>query len=339
MANDKRDFYQVLGVGRSASADEIKRAYRKLARKYHPDLNKSDASAEARFKEAQEAYDILSDAKKRQAYDQFGHAGVSSSAAAEAAAAAAAAAARGGRNPGGFRYATQTPGGATVDFGEVDLEDLFNRFTGGGANRRGRRSPFTQATTNTEAEPPGADLTHHVNLTFDQAVHGTTLELRLSSATSASPETLSVKIPAGVHEGAKVRVRGKGQPSLMGHARGDLIIVTHIEPHPYFKIEGHDIVLDLPISAGEAANGATVTIPTLDGSAELKIPAGITTDKKLRIRGQGVVKRDGSRGDQLCRIVVQLPENLSDADKAWLKELDTRLHFNPRGQLPWRLKK
>ncbi len=129
----KRDYYQVLGIGKSASADEIKKAYRKLARKYHPDVNKNDSTAEAKFKDVQEAYDVLSDAKKRESYDQFGHAGVDSAAAAEAAARAAGA----GRGTGGFRYSTQTPGGATVDFGEVDLNDLFENFMGGG--QRGRR--------------------------------------------------------------------------------------------------------------------------------------------------------------------------------------------------------
>lgn len=333
MAN-KRDYYEILGVGKSANADEVKRAYRKLARKYHPDVNKNDPSAEAKFKEVQEAYDTLSDEKKRQAYDQFGHAGVDSAAAAQAAAAAASA----GRGHGGFRYSAQTPGGATVDFGDVDLSDLFEQLTGRGrGGRRGSRNGgfgFNHVPEEEEA-PAGQDINHEVTLSFLDAVNGTTLDLRFSHPDGSGAETISVKIPPGVDEGSKIRVRGKGQPSPYGGVRGDLIIITHVTPHPFFQRQGKDILLDLPISAAEAANGATISVPTLDGPVELRIPSGIDAGKRLRVRGKGVPQRDGSRGDQFCRVLIHLPPDLSDEEKKQLVAMEQKHGFNPRRQTGW----
>jgi len=341
---DKRDYYEVLGVAKAASADEIKKSYRRLARKYHPDVNKSDAGAEAKFKEVQEAYDILSDEKKRQAYDQFGHAGVSSAAAAEAAAAAAAA----GRGTGGFRYATQTPGGATVDFGEVDLNDLFESMMGGmhrGGKGGGRRGDAPRRDRQgawgwpgggggaEEVGPTGADIHYPVSISFEQAMRGTTVDVRLNSPDRSIDETISVKVPPGVHDGAKVRVRGKGQLGQGG--RGDLIIVTQVQPHAYFKREGNDILLDLPVSASEAASGATVSVPTLDGRVELRVPAGIGSGKRLRIKERGVPQKDGKRGDQYCRILIQMPVDLTDGEMEQLKAMESAHGFHPRANVPW----
>ena len=148
-------------------------------------------------------------------------------------------------------------------------------------------------------------------------------------------ETISVKIPPGVDEGSKIRVRGKGQVSPHGGPRGDLIIVTHITPHPFFQRQGKDILLDLPISAGEAASGATVSVPTLEGPVELRIPAGIAAGKKLRIKARGVPQRDGTRGDQFCRILIQLPPELTEEEKKQLIALDTSHSFNPRRDTGW----
>ena len=162
---------------------------------------------------------------------------------------------------------------------------------------------------------------------------GTTVEVRLNSPDGSIDETISVKVPAGVDEGSKVRVRGKGQPGHGG--RGDLIIVTHVQPHAYFKREGKDILLDLPVSASEAANGATVSVPTLEGRVELRIPAGITSGKRLRIRERGVPQRDGTRGDQYCRILVQLPGDLTAAEKDQLAAMDKAHGFDPRKEVAW----
>jgi DnaJ-class molecular chaperone len=335
----KRDYYEVLGISKTASAEDIKKSYRKLARKFHPDTNK-EAGADAKFKEVQEAYDVLSDAKKRQAYDQFGHAGVNSAQAADAAAAAAAA----GHGTGGFRYHTQTPGGATVDFGEVDLNDLFESFLGGrgGGARGGRgggggrqaRSPFGFRGNETGvSDETGDDITYPVNITFEQAMRGTSVEVRLNTPDRSIDETITVKVPPGVSEGSKVRVRGKGQPGPGG--RGDLLIVTHVEPHAFFKREGDDIILELPLSASEAAAGTTVSVPTLDGRVELRVPPGINSGKRLRIRDKGAPKRDGTRGDQYCRILIQLPTDLTDAEKQQLATIEKSHTFNPRKDTGW----
>ncbi len=335
MADKKRDFYDILGLSKSAVPDQIKSAYRKLARKFHPDVNRNDKSAESKFKEVQEAYDVLSDSKKRQAYDQFGHAGVSSAAAAEAAAAAASAGAP--RDGSGFRYSRRTPGGATVDFGDVDIEDLFASM--GPRRRKTRRStgasPFAAETTDVP-ETAGTDIVHQVTLSFEQAARGITLDLRFDTANRAFSETISVKIPPGVDEGSKVRVRGKGQPSMMGSSRGDLVITTHVAAHPYFTRSGQDVILELPLSASEAAAGTTVRVPTLDGPVELRIPPGINSGKKLRIKERGISGRDGKKGDQLCRVLVVLPDSLTDSEKAALAEMDQAHHFDARHAVPWK---
>ncbi len=336
----KRDYYDVLGVSKGAAGDEIKKSYRKLARKFHPDVNKNDPAAETKFKEVQEAYDVLSDAKKRSSYDQFGHEGVNSAAAAQAAASAAQA----GRGTGGFRYAPQTPGGGTVDFGQVDLNDLFENFMGGGGRPRGgakrgagqRRAPMGNpfgGGADEDGAAVGSDITYPVTITFEQALRGTTVEVRLRSPDGVTDETISVKIPPGVQEGSKVRARGKGQPGQTG--RGDLIIVTHVEPHAYFKREGFDILLDLPVSASEAVNGATISVPTIDGRVELRIPAGIASGKRLRIKERGVVQKGGTRGDQYCRILVQLPPGLTEEEKKQIATMESAHAFNPRKDVGW----
>ncbi len=335
MSDMKRDFYEVLGVGKSAGADQIKTAYRRLARKFHPDVNKNDKSAESKFKEVQEAYDILSDSKKRQAYDQFGHAGVSSAAAAEAAAAAAAGGST--RDGSAFRYSRRTPGGGTVDFGDVDLNDLFETMRGRRRKnpRGGVASPFAAEATDIP-EAAGTDIVHHVTLSFEHAARGTTLDLRFDAASRAFSETISVKIPPGVDEGSKVRVRGKGQPSMMGSSRGDLVIITHVTPHPYFTRAGHDVVLELPLSTSEAAVGTTVRVPTLDGPVELRVPPGINSGKKLRIKGRGIPGKDGMKGDQLCRIVLLLPDALTDPEKTALAAMDKAHNFDARRTVVWK---
>ena len=330
----KRDYYEVLGVSRSAAADDIKKAYRKLARKHHPDLNPNDPSAEGRFKEVQEAYDVLADDKKRETYNQFGHAGDDSATVAQAAAAAAAASE--GR-PGGFRYAPQDPGDADVDFSDVDMGDLFENFMGrqrGRSSRRAGQSPFRRATAAPE-QMRGADLAHNLTLPFLDAVRGTTVELRFAGSERAGDETIAVHIPPGIDDGSKIRVRDKGYLSPMGGPRGDLIITAHVTPHPYFQRQGRDILLDLPISAAEAAHGATISVPTLDGPVDLRVPSGIGSGKKLRIKGRGVSQRDGSRGDEYCRIFIQLPPDLAADEKAQLTAWETKHAFNPRANVVW----
>jgi DnaJ-class molecular chaperone len=334
----KRDYYEILGIAKSASADEIKKAHRKLVRKFHPDANKSDPNADTKFKEAQEAYDVLSDPKKREKYDQFGHAGVDG---ADAARAAASAAAAGQRGTGGFRYQTGTPGGATVDFGDVDMGDFVEQIFGGrGKKSRGAAggNPFGFGGRNRQPQqelPAGEDITYPVTISFEQAARGTTVDLRLSAADGTNSQTLSVKIPPGVGENSKIRLRGKGQPSPHGGPTGDLIIVTHIAPHPYFKRDGNDVLLDIPISLTEALNGTTLSVPTLDGPVDLRIPANMTSGKRLRVKERGVTAKDGSKGDQYCRLVIQIPTDFSDDEKKQLADVEAKHNPNPRATTGW----
>ncbi len=186
-----------------------------------------------------------------------------------------------------------------------------------------------------QAPTAGADINHPIDITFEQAVKGTHIDLRLSNPDGSATETITVKIPPGVDQGAKVRVRGKGQPSPNGGPRGDMIMVLNIHSHAYFTRSGKDILLELPISIGEAASGATINVPTIEGPVELRVPAGITSGKKLRIKERGIPQRDGSRGDQFCRISIQLPSSLSADEKAQLTAIDKTHDFKPRKDLGW----
>lgn len=345
----ERDYYEILGVPRSASADDIKRAYRKLAKQYHPDRNPGNKNAESRFKEVQAAYDVLNDAEKRKNYDQFGHAGVGAGPSSPGGAAGWRA------GPAGQRVYTWKSGGGP-DIPIEDLDDLFNIFggaAGGGRHRgargggifeemfsgrqgRGRRRPEPEP--GSPEEPPGSrDIEHPVDLSFDQAVHGTTLDLRLAPADgSGPPETISVKIPAGVANGQRIRVRGKGQPGGPGMPPGDLYIVAHVAPHPYFKRLGNDIYLDLPLSLTEAALGTKVQIPTLEGTTVLTIPPGTPSGSKLRLKGKGV-KPAGNKpaGDQYAVIRIVPPKNPTPQQRELLEQLRELGEDNPRANTGW----
>ncbi|MDB5296472.1 MAG: cbpA, partial [Phycisphaerales bacterium] len=262
----KRDYYDILGVSKTASADEIKRAHRKLVRQYHPDVNKDNKGAEDKFKEAQEAYDVLSDDAKRKNYDQFGHAGVD------------------GPGPGGggdpfeaFRRAGGGRGGrgATVesidprDFSNAnDFGDIFEQFfgakagfAGGGGPAGAARGGRSRGRGRADAAPAarGADLEHAVTLSFEQAARGVTLPLQISR--DGKLETIDIKIPAGVKDGSKVRLKGRGQHAPGGEP-GDLYIVTAVRPHEAFRRDGLDVLLDVPVSVYEALLGTKVTVPT-----------------------------------------------------------------------------
>ncbi len=291
-----RDYYDILGVSRTANGDEIKRAYRKLARKYHPDVCK-EKDAEKRFKEINEAYEVLSDRDKRAAYDQFGHAGVGMGAGATGS--------RGGPGvygPGGAKVHTWSTEGEAFN-----LEDLFGDLFGGG------RSPFGRGRGRVRPQPEsGRDVEHHVNLNFEEAIRGTHLRIQLQRPDARGriqTETIEVKIPPGVTEGSKVRVREKGDPGINGGPAGDLYIVTHIREHAYYRREDNDLYIDLPITVTEAIRGAKVTIPTLDGPTVLTIPPGTSSGQKLRLRGKGAPDpKTGRRGDQYAVIKIVVPK-------------------------------
>jgi curved DNA-binding protein len=302
-----RDYYETLGVKRNASEDEIKKAHRKLARQYHPDRNPGDKQAEARFKEVQEAYDILSDKTKRAQYDRFGEAGLGG---------AGFTGARGGPRSSTFQWG---PGsGGFQDMDPTEAADLFRQFFGGGGgvdmddilgNRartnRGRRRPTPQE-VETDASIP-----------FLTAANGGTVTLRVDG------RELSVKIPPGVDEGQVLRLQGQAPGG------GDLRLRLHIEPHPYFRREGKDLVLQVPLTLPEAVLGTRVEVPTLDGThLTVKIPAGTSSGSRLRLRGKGI-----AGGDQYIEIKIAVPAATDDKSRQLIEEF-ARLHpQDPRAGL------
>jgi DnaJ-class molecular chaperone len=321
----KRDYYDVLGVSRTAGVDEIKAAYRKLVRKCHPDVNKA-ADAAAKFREATEAYDVLGDAAKRKRYDQFGHAGP------EVFGGAGRGGARGGR---GGAYAGPVGEGATFDFGDIfgggsgfdgmSMEDILEALGSRRGRGGGRGGPRR-----------GQDVETHLTLEFMDAVRGTTARLRMAheGGQAGAGETLDVRIPPGVKEGSRIRVRGKGGPGSGGG--GDLYIVVHVDPHAYFRREGDDIHVTVPISITEAALGGRVEVPTIDGTMVMTIPPGTGSSRRLRLRGKGAPRQGGQRGDQHVFLEIVPPPKLTDRQRELLVQFDKERPFDPRAEAPWK---
>ena len=362
----KRDYYEVLGVNRDASEEDIKKAYRKLAMKWHPDRNPDNPKAEEHFKEAKEAYEVLTDAQKRPAYDQFGHAGVDPSAAAGAGA--------------GF-------GQGQAGFGDI-FSDIFGEIFGGA--RGGRSNVFR-----------GADLRYNMEIALEQAAHGFETKIRIptlaecatckgsgakpgtqpvtcatcrgagqvrvsqgpfsmaqtcprchgTGKTIANPcvtcagagrvkhqKTLSVKIPAGVDEGDRVRLTGEGEAGVNGGPPGDLYVQVHLKPHPVFQRDHDDLHCEMPVSFSTAALGGEIQIPTLDGSARIKVPAETQSGKTFRLRGKGIKGvRSQQPGDLFCHVVVETPINLTARQRELLQEFETisqkdAARHNPRAK-------
>lgn len=348
----KKDFYDILGVNRDASDDEIKKAYRKLAMKYHPDRNPDSKEAEDKFKEAKEAYEILSDGQKRAAYDQYGHAGVDP-------------------NMGGGAGGGQGFGGFGDAFG-----DIFGEIFGNQGGRGGGRSGVYR----------GADLRYNLEVSLEEAARGTDTRIRIPTmddcgtcgGTGAKPgtkpvtcttcngvgqvrmqqgffsiqqtcpkchgtgkmvkdpchdchgagrvkgsKTLQVKIPAGIDEGDRIRLAGEGERGQGGGPAGDLYVQIHIKPHTVFQREGDDLHCEMPIGFATAALGGEIEIPTLDGAAKIKIPAETQSGKVFRLRGKGIKGvRSSYPGDLMCHVVVETPVNLTARQRELLKEFD-----------------
>jgi len=362
----KQDYYELLGVPRKAGQKDIRQAYRRLARKYHPDLNPGDKSAEEKFKQIQEAYDVLSDSKKRQAYDQFGFD-----------------ADRGGAPPPG-------DAGVQFDFGGFDFggsggtsfRDLFGQFFRSG----GARAPVQE---------PGADLEYQITIGFWEAVRGAVKKLTIThlescatcggTGTAGAPqvctacggtghvtqtsgkmrfkvactrcggagrvglpcrvcggegrvrraETIDVRIPAGMQTGSRVRVPGRGNAGTHGSPPGDLYIITQVEPHPYFERRGDDLYTMVPITITEAALGAKIEVPTLDGRAQLRVPPGTSSGQKLRLREKGVpsARGHGARGDLYVELQVVVPKPVDERVRDLLRELQKLEPEDPRRDL------
>lgn len=309
------DPYEILGLTRSASQDEIKRKYRELAKRFHPDRNPNDKSAERKFKEVQAAYEVLGDAQRRAQFDRFG---------------------AGGPKPdfqtwqgGGRGGGNGVHESVNVEFGDFgDLSSIFEQFfsRGGAARPRGRRG----APAGTM--PRGADLTTEVMIGFEEAAKGATREIVVSSETGAHGERISFRVPSGVTDGQKIRIREKGQAGPGG--RGDILVDVRIAPHPYFRREGLDILLDLPLTLSEALLGARVEIPTLEGPTLLSIPPGTSSHAKLRLRGKGIHDaRSGQVGDMYAVIRVDVPREISPKARELVNSLSSELSQQPRR--PW----
>jgi len=336
---DKKDYYGMLGVKKSASSEDIRKAFRKLARKYHPDVNPNDKKAEEKFKEISEANDVLSDPKKRKIYDQVGFYSDNIDAA------TADAYARGGGQPGAGGFRGGGSGGgqgqevpfdfSNFDFGQAHgggrgggFRDIFGSMFGGGGG------------FSTHAGPePGDDLEYQVSVTFWQAIRGAEMKLNIQRADEhgrMTTEPITFRIKAGTRDGQRIRLAGKGNPGRMGGPAGDLYLIMKIEGHPVFRREGDDIYVTVPIMPWEAALGAKVEVPTIDGRAQLRIPAGTQTGQKLRMREKGVksATREGTTGDQIVELKIVVPQvpNVESKD-IWHKLEKLHEGEDPRSEL------
>lgn len=325
-ATDFKDYYAILGVSKTASQEEIKQAFRKLARKYHPDVNPGNKQAEARFKEINEAYEVVSDPDKRKKYDQFGQY---------------------------WKQAGQgfPSGGAGVDMGGFDfsqygnfdefINELLGRF-GGGTPRGGRQTYSYRTSTGAPSgfggfgdygfQDAGAgtsqDSEAAITLTFGEAFHGVQKRFSLGN------ETIDVRIPAGAKTGTRLRVRGKGQINPMTQQRGDLYLKVELQPHSFFQMEGDNLVCEVAITPDEATLGASIDVPTPDGMVNVKLPAGVRSGQSLRLRGKGWPLAKGGRGDQLVKVAIAPPKDLSQQEREYYEKIRAIRTYNPRSHLP-----
>jgi DnaJ-class molecular chaperone len=324
------DYYKTLGVERNASQADIQKAYRALARKYHPDMNPDDKTAKSKFQQVQAAYDVLNDAGKREMYDRYGSAFESMGA--------------GGPGPGGG------PGGgaggwhsqAERGFEEIDLSQLFGeRFgeSGGGgfADLFGgfRKGPQTSGKkrrgTNGQR---GEDIQSEIEIPFQTAIQGGTVSMGVQRP-DGKIDQIEVKIPAGVNDGGKIRLRGQGSPGTGKAAAGDLLLTVHVAAHPYFIRRGNDLTVKAPITLGEAIAGAKVDIPTPSGTITLRVPPRTSSGTKLRVRGHGVKPKTGTAGDLYAEIQIMLPPEIDETTAAAIAKLEMQHPTNPRRDLRW----
>ncbi len=307
MSAQYRDYYQTLGVPKTAAADEIKSAFRKLARKFHPDTAKNKKEAEEKFKEINEAYEVLGDPEKRKKYDEFG-AGWQQA---------------GGPPPGwqqpgdGFGGGRPGTGGVEFEFGGTGFSDFFEQMFGGGRRGGGGRG-FGGFGGYEEPPQRGEDVEADIMVTLEEAFHGSTRQISFKRGDSGKIETYTVKIPKGIREGQRIRLAGQGGPGSAG--KGDLFLRVKFQRHPDFEIQDNDLVYDLEVPAWDAVLGCDVHVPTLEGRAKLKIAPGTQSGKKLRLPGMGLPLAGGKRGDLYAVVAVTVPASPDAAEKAlWEK--------------------
>ena len=316
MPVEYKDYYKTLGVSKKATADEIKKAYRKLARQHHPDVNKKP-EAEKRFKEINEANEVLSDPEKRKRYDMVGPEWERFQ--------------QGGQQPGGFQWVYTGPPGSDPFNGEAGgFSDFFRTLFGEGAADFDTGPLFGRPSTRRRRTIAGADVEHEVEVTLLEAYKGSerSLELRLDDGTT---RRLSVKIPAGVRDGQRIRLAGQGAPGSGGGPAGDLYLRVRIRPHPVFKRDGDDLRIELPVALHEALLGAEVTVPTLKGRVSLRIPPETQNGRTIRLAGQGMPRVTGGHGDLYVTVKVVLPTKLKEEERELVRQLAaTRADEDPR---------
>jgi curved DNA-binding protein len=310
-----KDYYEIMGVNRSATQDEIKRAYRKLARKYHPDVSK-EADAELKFKEVGEAYEVLKDPEKRAAYDQFG---------------ANWKAGQDFNPPPDWDAGFEFSGGGFTGGDSADFSEFFEHLFGGGFGRgtRGRQSGF-----NMRGEDHHAKVLIDVEDAFNGVTRAITLQVPTMDAqgrVSTRAHSLNVKIPKGIKQGQQIRLAGQGAPGMGQGPAGDLYLQVEFKPHPFYRIDGKDLYLDLPIAPWEAALGASVKVPTPAGKVDVKIPAGASSGKKLRLKGRGIPAR--TPGDFYVVVQISVPPADDAQARALYEEMQQKMAFNPRAKL------
>src|SRR5215469_15677829 len=311
------DYYKVLGVSRSAKGDDIKKAYRKLARKHHPDVNPGDKAAEEKFKDINEAYEVLSDPEKRKKYDQLG---------------------ADWNRPGGFQpppgwqWEAQQPGdgfyqsggdggGVQFEFGGTGFSDFFEAFFGGG---RGR-SAFGGFSGRQATAERGADVEADIMVTLEEASHGSTRTVSLRRAGSNKVENYQVKIPRGVHEGQRIRLAGQGEAGVRGGKSGDLFLRVRLAKHPDFSVVAVDLINEVKIEPWRAVLGSELVVPTLESNVRLKIPPGTQGGQRFRLRERGLPSASGARGNLYVDVQISVPKKLSEREKEIWREL-AKLH-------------
>jgi DnaJ-class molecular chaperone len=330
------DYYKTLGIAKNASPAEIQKAYYDLAKKYHPDKNPDDKTAKKKFQQVQAAFDVLSNAEKREMYDRYGSSFETR-----------------GQGAGGPQYTHTWGGGPGAGFGganagpeDFDFSQFFGeRFGAGGQGDAGpagisdlfkqfRRGGGGRAAKGAAGAKKGEDLLHEIQVPFSTAVMGGEVSFGVQRP-SGKVDTISVKVPAGIEDGKKIRVRGQGGAAGRGGTPGDIVLTIHVQPHLYYQRRGNNLLVRVPVTLGEAVAGAKIDVPTPQGTVALQVPPGTSSGTKLRVKGHGVTPKNTPAGDLLAEVQVVLPKTLSPADRDALKEIDSRYKQDPRKDLRW----